>query len=141
LVIEYPNGKRKERGIFIFSPSNCWAVREATIQGASDKSFNTWAIEYDTSPGKVPRVKSLINTYADLDGQVINVTTVEVTKLVPGSVPEDQFTLAAFGLTDSGLQQTVPPWYYIQLIAVLALVLMLIFRVVANRKLARLSSP
>jgi hypothetical protein len=57
----------------------------------------------------------------------------EVLEIVPGPIPEEEFTLAAFGLTDAGLQVTVPPWFYFQLIALVALVASLLFWRLARR--------
>ncbi len=68
----------------------------------------------------VPLLKHIHLTSEEGSGPSGEGTSIKVLELTPGPVPEEEFTLAAFGLTDAGLQATVPPWFYYQLIALLA---------------------
>jgi len=123
--------ERSLHGSLVFAPGDCWALREHRIEGNTEGWVAVRRIDYEGKHGRVPLVKRLTSWVEDRDGNQIWTDTsrvlVEVLEIVPGPIPEEEFTLRAFGLTDAGLQATVPPWYYFQLVAVLALLAALVF--------------
>jgi hypothetical protein len=86
-------------------------------------------------------VHKLERLWADQDGKPIGRALVEVSELVPGPIPKEDFTLAAFGISDAGLKPAVPPWYYLQLVAVIALTAAVVFWQVSKRRRAAASPP
>lgn len=119
-------------GWVIFAPNDCWAVRER--KGGTGSSLR-YRISYQGREGAIPLVKGLVLWSEDEMGNKIGTETdVEVLELTPGPVPEEEFTLAAFGLSDAGLQATVPPWFYYQLIALLAAATAFVFWRLARRR-------
>lgn len=107
-----------------------WAITacEEGVRGSLKRRSRR--IEYENDPSRIRLPKRLIETSVDANGMAdpSHHFVVEVREIAPGPVPEREFTLAAFGLSDAGLQPFVPPWYYLQLVAVVALVLGVILR-------------
>jgi hypothetical protein len=122
---DFNNGK--QIGIFLFAPNDCWAIREGGLGPVHRPNSHRWQIVYQGKHDGVPLVHRLERSWLDKDGKPAGRVVVEVTELIPGPVPKEEFTLAAFDLSDAGLQATVPTWYYFQLVAVLALLAAVVF--------------
>ncbi|MBX9788905.1 MAG: hypothetical protein K2Y37_08300 [Pirellulales bacterium] len=133
------DGQRYEQyGWLSFYPDRCWALREYSFGAKDPNKTRIRALldyagdqegvpllkraEYWYESGPPPRKRSLVQTF-------------EVTELVPGPVPEKEFTLAAFGLPE--VEQAAPSKlpYVIVFLGLLALVagIMLRRRVLARR--------
>jgi len=124
---DYTGQGSKLIGTLWFAPQDCWVVRRGELRDVPEGDSTRWTFEYRGKHDGVPLVHKLERIWADRDGRPTERLVVEVTELVPGAVPEREFTLAAFGLSDAGLQETVPTWYYWQLAAVLALLAAVVF--------------
>jgi hypothetical protein len=126
------DGQRYEQyGWLAFYPDRCWALREysfgakdpnktrirARLDYAGDKDGVPLLkrAEYWYESGPPPRKRSLVQTF-------------EVTELVPGPVPEKEFSLAAFGLPD--IEQAAPSGlpYLVVFLGILTLVAGILLR-------------
>ena len=115
----------EQYGWLAFYPDRCWALHEYSF-GAKDLNYTRIRAlldyagdeegvpllkraEYWYESGPPPRKRSLVQMF-------------EVTELVPGPVPEKEFSLAAFGLPD--IEQAAPSGmpYLIVFLGILALV-------------------
>jgi hypothetical protein len=134
--LEEPSPGVTYSGWIIFAPQQCWAIRESCegIKGTERKGVRQ--ITYEGSVQGVPLLKHILLTTQGPPDASGGETSIEVLELIPGPVPEEEFTLAAFGLSDAGLQATVPPWFYYQLIALLAAAAALLFWRLARRRRA-----
>jgi hypothetical protein len=112
-------------GWLTFYPDRCWALREHSwgTKDPNERRIRTLLdyagdeedvpllkrAEYWDERGPPPRKRSLVQTF-------------EVTELVPGPVPANEFSLAAFGLPD--IEQAAPSGlpYLIVFLGILALV-------------------
>jgi len=81
---------------FLFEPQRNWACRRYAYGGTNPECAE---IEYEGEVDGIPLIKSA--TYWKEDkGKRANMTHATVRKLIVGPVPEDQFTLAAFGIAE-----------------------------------------
>jgi hypothetical protein len=72
-----------------------------------------------------------------IQGQDYDVKEVDVDKVVPGPVPESEFTLAAFGLGDAEPGRIRPFWILLNVAGILLIVAAIVVRRWANRKRAQ----
>jgi hypothetical protein len=85
-------------GKMVFSPSNSWALlSRVAYQG--EKPKNRYDIIYDDLSKEVPWLKKVAYWQQNDGGSVIQKTWT-IRRLVPGPVPEEEFTLAAYGVTE-----------------------------------------
>jgi hypothetical protein len=77
----------------------------------------------------VPLVHEIEQTWEGEGGIARRI--VEVLELLPGPVPESEFSLAAYGLGEVDVPGNIPAWFYVQLIAVALVVIgMIVWKVV-----------
>jgi hypothetical protein len=130
-----------ETGWILFAPQDCWAVREAR---AGSEYWLRCSAKYNGLRGRVPLVTSLEMWWEDKDGNKLTKAdraTYEVQEIIPGPVPAAEFTLAAFGLSDAGLQAAAPRWFYLQLAAVVALAAAVVFWRLSRRRRETRTTP
>lgn len=108
------------QGHLLFDCERHWTVLEGSYKQINKPSQHIWTIEYEGTKDGISLPKKVMGRYFDEKGQLSQTYTVEVLSLTPGPVPEREFTLAAFGLSDAVFQPYVPPWYYVQLVLVIA---------------------
>jgi len=81
---------------FLFAPERSWACRGYRYGTVNPECAE---IEYEAEVDGIPLVKSALYWKED-KGKRVNMTRAKVTRLIPGPVPEDQFTLEAFGIAE-----------------------------------------
>jgi hypothetical protein len=121
------NDGARQSGWILFARDHCWAIREARI-GTSNSSL-VRKIGYEGSHGEVPLVKRIDAWFEDALGNRSNPYQADVREIEPGARSPAEFTLAHFGLSDAGLGRTpLPPWFWWQLMMMVAVVGFVIFR-------------
>ncbi len=79
-------------GWFLFDPSHAWVLR-----GHGLGPYRS-TLEYDMAAGGIPLLKRMESWREGSNGSRSDVTTADIQEIVPGDVPETEFTVAAFTL-------------------------------------------
>ena len=99
-TIEYPNEppgmttERYSRGWFDAIPDRGWVIREGVVGSATRPEATAFKIDYEGSQDGFPLPKR-VTSYAPLARRIV-----EFDQIRHGTVPENEFTPAAFGLPE-----------------------------------------
>ena len=138
--MEKPNGsKGKEHGTVVLDPDHFWCVRESHSELPDFMPVHKidHFLEYGEDVDGFPILRREQDTTTYKDGEGTLATTTEFDKLVHRDIPENEFTLSAFGLPEMQLpgEQNPPTlWRWLVGIGIALGVLAILLRVYVKKR-------
>ncbi len=142
VVFEWPTVPNKPMIMnliwLIFSPDDCWALHEYYLGAVGVRVADCCLITYENKLDGIPLVKKIERWRVDGEGKHHKELSAEVSEILPGSVPGEEFTLAAFGIPEvaPAVETHRQRFYYILLGGVLLIGLGFLFRYLDKRRKA-----
>jgi len=115
-------------GSMIVDPQAAWVIRQTELTSVEPRFTGLTTAEYEGQQDGIPLLRGARMVF-ETEGVATEIHELKVDKLTVEDVPDEEFTLAAFGISDAGATRPplIPPALAYSLLAGIAALVMVIF--------------